>query len=285
MSTAGRALTGSPKPRKRAPAQRGKSRTTKRKSRRRSKRSDSGCLVALVILAAIAVLPVVAYVIATVIRVTLLIVGAFLVVIAGALALDLSRSVYASVRHEPDPGMRITSTVWRSLQRIPRPRRLFGSRRIEAHSLNELLALSPREFEHATAMIFRNRGYRRLDVVGGAGDYCVNVQGIDPDGRSVVIQCKRYAPGNKVGSREVQTFLGMATVHHRADRAILVTTSAFTSNGWKIAKESHGRIELIDGHRLSQILAYELPRRNSEITNGDDDQRVVEPNSSHGHDD
>jgi HJR/Mrr/RecB family endonuclease len=285
MSTAGRALTGSPKPRKRAPAQRGKSRTTKRKSRRQSKRSDSGCLVALVILAAIAVLPVVAYVIATVIRVTLLIVGAFLVVIAGALALDLSRSIYAAVRHEPDPGMRITSAVWRFLQRIPRPRRLFGSRRIEAHSLNELLTLSPREFEHATAMIFRNRGFRRLNVVGGAGDYCVDVQGIDPDGRSVVIQCKRYAPGNKVSSREVQTFVGMATVHHGADRGIFVTTSSFTLNCWKIAQASRGRIELIDGHRLSQILAYELPHRDSQIATADNNQRVVEPNSSHGRDD
>jgi restriction system protein len=42
------------------------------------------------------------------------------------------------------------------------------------------------------------------------------------------VQCKRYTPGNHIGSRTMQTFIGMAYVHHKADRAIFVTTSTYT---------------------------------------------------------
>ena len=214
-----------------------------------------------------------------------LIVAVSTLALVAALTFDSGCIAYAATRHERSPGLRNTRRVWSLLRQRRTMVRWFGTPPVEARSLQELLALSPSGFEAATAGIFRQLGYRQIAVVGKAGDYCVDVRGLDPTGHSVVIQCKRYAPGNKVGSREVQTFLGMATVHHRADRAILVTTSAFTPNGWKIAKESHGRIELIDGHRLSQILAYEMPRRDSEITNGGDEQHVVEHNSSHGRDD
>ena len=214
-------------------------------------------MIALVVLA---VLPALANVIATVLFAIILLVPALcLAGIAVVLAIDLGRTTRAVIQREPFPGFRTTRALWLRSGRMPILRRFFGPPQIEAHSLAELIALSPREFEHATATIFRARGYTHMEVVGQAGDYCVDVRGIDPAGRAVVIQCKRYKPSNKVGAREVQTFVGMATVHHRAERGIFVTTSTFTPNCWKIARDSGGRIELIDGRQLSQILAYEAP--------------------------
>nr|WP_245694887.1 restriction endonuclease [Streptomyces antibioticus] len=44
-----------------------------------------------------------------------------------------------------------------------------------------------------------------------------------PDGRTFVIQCKRYAPSSTIASRAPRDLLG-AKVHFRADVAVFVTT-------------------------------------------------------------
>jgi restriction system protein len=132
-----------------------------------------------------------------------------------------------------------------------------------------MLALSPSEFEAATATVFRGLGYQHVRVVGGAGDYCVDIEAVDPAGGSVVIQCKRYGPGNTVGSREVQTFLGMATIHHHAEHAILVTTSRFTANALNIERASGGRLELIDGERLAHMIQRAPEAAGAESTQPD----------------
>ena len=36
------------------------------------------------------------------------------------------------------------------------------------------------------------------------------------------MQCKRYTLGNRVSSRTMHAFIGMAYVHHKADRAIVL---------------------------------------------------------------
>lgn len=120
--------------------------------------------------------------------------------------------------------------------------------RIHAQTLGQLLELSPARFEHAVAQLLRDEGYRRVQVHGGAGDLQADVTAVAPDGGAVVVQCKRYAPGNKVGSPAVQSFIGMATVHHRAARGMLVTTSSFTQPAIDLARRH--RIELVDGHAM-----------------------------------
>jgi HJR/Mrr/RecB family endonuclease len=188
------------------------------------------------------------------------------IALVAALALDGGCTAYAATCNERSLGLRNTLKVWSKIRQSRVLGRVLGPPPVEARSLQELLALSPSGFEVATAGIFHQLGYRQIAVVGKAGDYCVDVRGFDPTGHSVVIQCKRYAPENKVGSREVQTFVGMATVHHHADRAIFVTTSTFTPNARKIAGESRGRVELIDGQRLSRILAYGRQSTNTAAT-------------------
>ncbi|MGW0223375.1 restriction endonuclease [Streptomyces tendae] len=89
--------------------------------------------------------------------------------------------------------------------------------------------LSPDEFEEAIADLCRRDGCTEVEVVGGAGDLGADVLAVAPDGRRVVIQCKRYADDNKVGSQDLQRFGGTCFTVHGADVAVLVTSSDFTA--------------------------------------------------------
>jgi len=116
-----------------------------------------------------------------------------------------------------------------------------------AHSLGELLALTPTEFEHATGAILSRSGFR-LTRVGGPGDLGADLRGYDPHGRTVIVQCKRYAPGRKVSSRDLQSFLGVLVRHHQAQCGVYVTTADYTKNARDLARQ-HG-IWLLDGNAL-----------------------------------
>ncbi|MGX4687838.1 restriction endonuclease [Streptomyces sp. JNUCC 63] len=90
-------------------------------------------------------------------------------------------------------------------------------------------ALEPDEFERAVAALCERDGCSQVEVVGGAGDLGADVLAAAPDGRRVVIQCKRYGDTNRVGSEELQHFGGTCYTVHGADVAIVVTTSGFTA--------------------------------------------------------
>jgi restriction system protein len=89
--------------------------------------------------------------------------------------------------------------------------------------------LSADAFEQAIADLCVRDGCSQVRVVGGAGDLGADVVAFAPDGRRVVIQCKRYGDDNKVGSQELQRFGGTCYTVHEADVAIVVTTSDFTA--------------------------------------------------------
>ncbi|MGC9436934.1 restriction endonuclease [Streptomyces sp. WG5] len=107
----------------------------------------------------------------------------------------------------------------------------------EAHGVEEPAAvaavdheaLSPDEFEQVIADLCVRDGCAEVEVVGKAGDLGADVVALAPDGRRVVIQCKRYGPDNKVGSQELQRFGGTCFTVHEADIAVLVTSSDFTA--------------------------------------------------------
>lgn len=85
------------------------------------------------------------------------------------------------------------------------------------------------EFEQAIAALCERDGCAQVEVVGGAGDLGADVLAVTPDGRRVVIQCKRYGDTHRVGSEELQRFGGTCFTVHGADVAIVVTTSDFTA--------------------------------------------------------
>lgn len=103
-------------------------------------------------------------------------------------------------------------------------------------ALADFQYMTPSQFEHALASLCRRDGCTQVQVVGGAGDLGADVIAVTPDGRRIVIQAKRYAPTNRVGSPEVQKVGGTYYVVHRAHLAAVVTTSGFTQ-----AATSYGR--------------------------------------------
>lgn len=129
-------------------------------------------------------------------------------------------------------------------------RRMEPRQRASA-GLDQLHALSPYEFEAYVRDLLSTLGFRDLRLNGGAGDLGVDIWGRTPQGMTAVIQCKRYAPGRKIGSPLIQTFIGMQKVHHGAEVGLFVTTSGFTLGAMELA-QAHG-IHLIDGPALLRL--------------------------------
>ena len=117
-------------------------------------------------------------------------------------------------------------------------------------SVDDFLAMTPREFETAVGQILDRHGYR-LELTGGPGDLVADLTGVDPGGRPAIVQCKRYAPERPVGSREVQLLIAMGVRHHRAEHMVLVTTSDFTDPARDLADE-HG-VRLVNGDDLEDL--------------------------------
>lgn len=108
--------------------------------------------------------------------------------------------------------------------------------------------ISPDAFEAAVAALCERDGCREVEVVGDAGDLGADVTATAPDGRRVVLQCKRYDPSHKVGSQDLQRFGGTCWTVHGAQVAAVVTTSGFTAPAQEYAQECG--IRCVDGAAL-----------------------------------
>ncbi|MFE5375166.1 restriction endonuclease [Streptomyces mirabilis] len=107
--------------------------------------------------------------------------------------------------------------------------RLAEIRQVQSREIARYHALGPKEFEHAIAYLCQRDGCTDVKVVGGAGDLGADVIATAPDGRRIVIQCKRYGPTHKVTSPDAQRFGGTCYTVHQAHVPVLVTTSTFTA--------------------------------------------------------
>lgn len=119
------------------------------------------------------------------------------------------------------------------------------------------LSMSPSEFEHSIAALCRRDGCRRVRVVGGAGDMAADILADTPDGRKMLVQCKRYALHRSVGSPEVQRVGGTYAVVHRADLAVVVTTGRYTDAATAYAHAAG--IRLVAAPELSRWAAGGRP--------------------------
>lgn len=118
------------------------------------------------------------------------------------------------------------------------------ARRRARRTLDTVWAMDDREFEEYVAELCRRDGCTEVRRVGGAGDLGADVIGLLPDGRRLVVQCKRYAKHRTVGSRDIQTFNGTARAHHGADVPLFVASCVFTAPARKFADTQ--RLTLID---------------------------------------
>ncbi|MFD3700452.1 restriction endonuclease [Streptomyces sp. NPDC058646] len=104
-------------------------------------------------------------------------------------------------------------------------------------------------FEHTVAALCARDGCPQVEVVGGAGDLGADVIATTAGGLRVVIQCKHYGEGNRVGSQDLQRFGGTCFAVHEADVAVVVTTSAFTAPAAEYADACD--IVCVDGDALA----------------------------------
>jgi HJR/Mrr/RecB family endonuclease len=100
--------------------------------------------------------------------------------------------------------------------------------------------LEARQFEFEIARLLQLMGYR-ADATGGTGDDGVDVFA-RKDNETIVVQCKRWK--QKVIGRSVVDELAGTALRHKASRAILATTSSFSSDAQSAATK-HG-IDLWD---------------------------------------
>ncbi|SEM48331.1 restriction endonuclease [Streptacidiphilus jiangxiensis] len=89
--------------------------------------------------------------------------------------------------------------------------------------------MSGTEFERALEYLCKRDGCTGARVVGGTGDLGADVIATTPDGRRMVIQAKRYAVTNTIGSQVVQVLNGTYRDAHRGDLGVIITTSTFTA--------------------------------------------------------
>jgi restriction system protein len=105
-------------------------------------------------------------------------------------------------------------------------------------------------FEKHVANLCRRDGLEIVRDGGGAGDLGADVIARAPDGRLIVIQCKRYKAEAPVSGPEMQRFLGTVRTVHNADVPVFVTTARrFTRQARQLAV-SHNVI-LMDRNRLA----------------------------------
>ncbi|MEU5403411.1 restriction endonuclease [Streptomyces sp. NPDC005963] len=102
---------------------------------------------------------------------------------------------------------------------------------------SDFAAMDPAAFEVAVGALCERAGCVDIEVTGGAGDLGADVLATAPDGRRMVIQCKRYGPANKVGSQDMQRFGGTCFSVHGAQIAAVVTTGEFTAPAREYAEQ------------------------------------------------
>jgi restriction system protein len=112
------------------------------------------------------------------------------------------------------------------------------------HPRDELLIISPRDFELVIALLFSRRDFE-VQVTQQSRDGGYDVRLCNKSAacaESSVVECKRYT--ENVGVKEVRALLGVVE-REAATRGLLVTTAGFTRAARSEALRTH-RIELID---------------------------------------
>ena len=116
-------------------------------------------------------------------------------------------------------------------------------------SIGNVRDLTPTQFDCYIEMLFEAFGCEVLHT-GQTNDGGVDLI-VSKNGKRGVVQCKQYAPENKVKSYLVRDIRG-TMVREGAALGFLVTTSTFTRQA--IEEASHvPKITLLDGEKLQQL--------------------------------
>ncbi len=126
--------------------------------------------------------------------------------------------------------------------------------------LKKVIELPPAFFERLVVELIVKMGYGGSikdagKAIGKSGD-----EGIDGTIKedklgldTIYIQAKRWQPGNNVGRKEIQSFVG-ALEGQRAMKGIFITTSTFAQPAIEYAQNINKKIILIDGEQLTNLM-------------------------------
>jgi restriction endonuclease Mrr len=165
----------------------------------------------------------------------------FLIVIGGTVYFQMSMRGSAVLPLDPQEEMLAEEPCWKRTGLLA-----------QIETLDDIQLLTGKQFEVVVADLLQELGYTEITRVGGSGDLCVDIKAVGSDGKQVAVQCKRYGAKKKVSSTEMQTFIGMIYVQHKADRGLYVTTSSYTKTARTLGENNH--VELIDGVSLIKLI-------------------------------
>ncbi len=117
------------------------------------------------------------------------------------------------------------------------------------------------EFEWFVADLMRDSGYRKVTVVGQAGDGGVDIRAETPDGRPCVVQCKRR--NRPVQPNDVRAFLGVLHSSHQGYRGIFVASNGFTQQA---TREAAQQMTLVD---RAAVALWLTKRESPQLSGGD----------------
>lgn len=116
-------------------------------------------------------------------------------------------------------------------------------------SLDDIRALSWREFESMVGEAFRRRGYLAVENAVDGADGGIDVV-LRKDGKKYFVQCKQWKKST-VGVKPIRELFGVVTAHGAAG-GIFVTSGAYTADANAFAATAG--IELIDGAGLQEMI-------------------------------
>jgi restriction system protein len=133
----------------------------------------------------------------------------------------------------------------------------------KAKTIEEIKAMSWRDFETFVGEVFRRQGYSVEETGGGGADGGFDLI-LRKGNEKVLVQCKQWRT-YQVGVKIVREMYGLM-VAEQADRVIIVSVGAYTKDAADFARGKP--IELIDGDKLVQLRA-EQEERVSECANAE----------------
>ena len=132
---------------------------------------------------------------------------------------------------------------------------------IEIQKRNELIhEIDPRKFEELIAHVFQNHGFV-VDLTKRTRDGGQDIIAMRYDlgiPSKYIIECKKYAPNNKVGVGLVRSLAGVQAMVG-ANKAVLATTSTFTADAKKFAAAKHTSQIYLDLKDYSDVMRWITP--------------------------
>lgn len=123
----------------------------------------------------------------------------------------------------------------------------------EQQILQQLRGMDPYEFEHFIADLWAAQGWK-TSVSQSSVDQGVDIIATkeNPFPQKQVIQVKRYAENNTIGSPKIQQYSSLRQQEQGADVAVVVTTSGFSRQAEKLAQSLN--VKLVDAGGIYQLL-------------------------------